>query len=73
MSKTIQVKVSGIKCGGCEKKIKENFEKIGVTNFEINRDEQSLKVTLEDGGPTTMNVVSKLNELGFPVDNFKTI
>jgi copper chaperone len=61
----IQIHVENIKCGGCEKSIIKGISAIeGITDIQIDRDQQMVSVRADDALRSTL--VAKLKAMGYP-------
>lgn len=61
----IQIHVENIKCGGCEKSIIKGISAIeGITDIQIDRDQQMVSVRADDALRGTL--VAKLKAMGYP-------
>jgi copper chaperone len=61
----IQIHVENIKCGGCEKSIIKGISAIdGITDIQIDRDQQTVSVSADESLRDTL--VAKLKAMGYP-------
>lgn len=59
-----QIKVEGMMCGGCERRVESALKELGLTN--IKADHEKKVVSFENNNNTPLEKVKeRINELGF--------
>ena len=71
--KQIELKVTGIKCGNCSKKIEDGLGNLeNINSISVSVSEGTVKVEGQDN-LSAMSVKKSIEELGFGVDAMKKV
>lgn len=65
MSKSMEIKIDNLKCGGCEASILKGLKSIiGVSEVSVNHDAQTVQVN----APVSLRqtILDKLRDMGYP-------
>ncbi|HSK09296.1 MAG TPA: copper ion binding protein [Vicinamibacterales bacterium] len=65
---TLNLKVTGMTCGGCENAVKRSVGQIeGVSEVSASHQEERVAVTFDESKVSREAIVAKINRLGYQV------
>jgi copper chaperone len=68
MTQTLQLRVTGMTCGGCENAIRRTLQKLdGVTDVTASHRDQSVGVTYDSLRVSPATIKEKITTLGYAV------